>query len=291
MEEKHFDYWEFHKIYQEIEHDPFNVKIKIENYLHNYPTDYNAYAYYIYALIVTADFDNATKHLRILKEKYKNDANFLKYSNKVDLLKTDILTDEVRLLCHRGEYDKIQKLYMQNKEKLSSLSNSFVLFYCLKQQGRLDVAKREPNGYLFRQIVEYHEDDFLNHIKKHLAEYNKDLDQPNKNIFVPDFPIEEVLQEVKKYIPSCKKTCPGFCDDVYYFKYEECGREDNKLVDYFKVVCFQNTKDMITICPINYGQNMPCVDLSYIREKHIKPQTKSNRIGQIEKFNKKYKRP
>lgn len=290
MEEKYFDYWAFHKIYEEIEHDPFNTKIKIEEYIKQYPTDYNARAYHIYALIVTADFDNAIRELQQLKKAYKNDQTFLKYKNKVDLFESDILTDEVRILCHKGEYAKVQRLYMQNREKLSTLYSSFVLFYCLKQQGRLDVSKREPNGYLFRQIVEYQESDFLDHIKKHLAEYNKDLDEPNKNIFVPDFPIQEVLQEVKKYIPSEKKTCPGFCDDVYYFKYEECGRENNKLVNYFKVVCFQNTTDLITICPISYGENMPSVDLSYIKQKYEKAQKRSDRKSQIEKFNLRYKR-
>ena len=38
---------------------------------------------------------------------------------------------------------------------------------------------------------------FLEHIQKHMADYNQDLENPNEFIFTPDFPMDKVLNEVK----------------------------------------------------------------------------------------------
>lgn len=135
-------------------------------------------------------------------------------------------------------------------------------------------------------MIEYRESDFLDHIKKHMADYNSSLINPNPNIFVPDFPLEEVLEEIKKYIPSDKRLFPGFYEDVYHFKYEHCGRENNRLVNFFKVVCFNDTQDIITICPISYGDELPYVDLSYMKKEETKKEIK--RPSALEKFNRRY---
>ena len=67
----------------------------------------------------------------------------------------------------------------------------------------------------------------------------------------------------------------------------ECGRVDNKLANYFKVVCLHDTKDFITMCPVLEGENLPYIDINYLKEE--KETSKVKRISQTEKFYQRYK--
>ena len=162
------------------------------------------------------------------------------------------------------------------------------MLYCKNKLGKIYENNKFPDKYLFNQIANYKEDEFLEHIKKHLADYNSELDEPNKNIFVPDFPINDVLKEVKKYIPSEKTLYTGFYENVYVFKYNECGRVNNRLVDYLKIVCFDGTSDMLTILPVEEGENLPYIDLNYMVEE--KKVNEVQRISAVERFNRRLKR-
>ena len=104
-------------------------------------------------------------------------------------------------------------------------------------------------------------------------------------MFVSKFPINKVLEEIKKYIPSDKRIYNGFYQDTYIFKYDYCGKDDNKAADYFKVICFHNTSDFITMCPSTNCQYLPCIDLNYM----AKEKPKQKQLSQIEKFNKRYR--
>ena len=66
-------------------------------------------------------------------------------------------------------------------------------------RGTVDLRRREPNSYMFRQIVEYKEEDFRDHIKKHLADYNENDRNISVAYFNSDFPIDKAIIEVKKY--------------------------------------------------------------------------------------------
>lgn len=113
-----------------------------------------------------------------------------------------------------------------------------------------------------------------------------ELDNPNKNIFSIDFPLTKVLEEIKKYIPSSQCFHHGFFDVRYFFKYDNCGRENNKITDYFVVSCFNNSPNIITMCPSSRYQIGNCIDLNYLKNDDEK--TKSKRLSQIDKFNQKY---
>lgn len=287
MGSKYFSEWEFKQAFSFFKINPIESKIKFEEYLEKYPKDYLAYTCYSSVLIALKELDNAEKVLDYVDFLVRMDGNFIKESNRVNKFKRNSIFTRLRLLSYQEKYDELYQFYLNHFQIIKSMELNEIIFYCLKKNGKLDIDKREPNSYLFRQIVEYKENDFLDHIKKHLADYNRNLDKPNKNIFIPDFPINEIIEEIKKYIPSDKKLCFGFFEDIYIFKYNECGREDNRLVDYFKVVCFHNTKDIITICPLSECKDLPHTDLNYLI--HNTENTKVKRISQIEKFNQKYK--
>ena len=151
---------------------------------------------------------------------------------------------------------------------------------------RLDPNRRDENSYLFSQIVKYDETDFLDHIKKHMQGEEDITEKDCCTIFGQDFPMDKIIQEIKKYIPSDKKLLLGFYDNIYYFKYDSCGRVDNKNVDYFKVVCFNGTDNFITMHPVIINENLPYQDLNYlVNEDNF---SKVKRMSQIDKFNKKF---
>lgn len=288
MDKNFFDKWEFIQTTGFAKENPYEAEQKFVEYFKQYPKDYNGYPYYVYCLVTLGKFDEAEEKLNDLEKRYKSDPHFAKQDTKIKILQHDIVMNRLRLYSYQGRYEELYNYYLVNKKFVEKNEFSELIYYCRVKLNKLKVTRDGHNGYLIKQMSEYSKDDFLEHIKKHLAAYNMDLDVPNKNIFVPDFPIEQVLDEVKKYIPSNRRQCPGFWEDVYVFKYDECGRESNRLVDYFKVVCFHNTDQMITICPVEEGKLLDSIDLNYMVPKKEYKEIKKE--SKVEKFNKRYKR-
>ena len=102
-------------------------------------------------------------------------------------------------------------------------------------------------------------------------------------MFLSDFPLTKVIDEVKKIIPSQEHLfSDGLVSEKYFFKYDGCGRVDNKITDYLMAVSIQNTKKIISIHPSLSGENFNYIDLNYLREE------KTKKISRIDKFNQKY---
>ena len=108
------------------------------------------------------------------------------------------------------------------------------------------------------------------------------------SIFAYDFPILEIVEEIKKYIPSDKRINGGFYDNVYIFKYDYCGKVEGKTANYFKVVCFDGTSDFITIYPCVEGKNLPYTDLNYLQYANANSNNRGKVLSQIDKFNRRY---
>lgn len=287
MELKYFNKWEFQKALDFANTDPLMAKLKFEKYLEKYPKDYSAYAYYIHILIILGEFETAEKILDFVEKQVILDKSFNKDANKIGHLTQNFLFSRFKILMYQQKYNEVCRLFANDSEKLGNITLNAVIFFCKSKLGKLDHEKRDINAYLFRQIVEYKKSDFIEHIKKHLTDYNFDVDNRNESVFMASFPINEVLQEVEKYIPSSNALYPGFFENVYVFKYNGCGRDNYKIVDYFKVVTFHGTQNMITVFPSDHCQNLPHVDLNYLvpDDKNVK----EKKLSQIEKFNQKYR--
>lgn len=289
MEQKYFNKWEFDSIIKLMDTNPYKAKREFEEYLNEYPQDYLAYAYYASTLIILQEYKEAEKMLKKAEYLMNQDNHYANNFEKVKTTNENIVFDKLKLLTYQGKYRELINIYDYARVKLRGDKDiESVLLYCQKQIGEAKQNRETGQSYIFRQILEYDEKDFLHHIKKHLADFNSTLDNPNKNVFVPDFPIKDVVKEIRNNIPSDKKLCPGFYDDIYFFKYDKCGRVDNRLVDYIKVVCFHNTSDIITILPVEFGEYIPHVDLNYMVEE--KPVKEIKRKSAIEKFNQRFKR-
>ena len=282
---KYFDIFEFQQIINIMDVDPYTSLELFEQYLSKYPNDYSAYLLYCSNLVIIGKIDEAEKIYNYFDKKYKSD-NSLVGTEKTKRIEESKVFTKIKLLSYQHKYEELYKFCVRNINTVMGNKFNDAFFYSKKMTNRLDVNRRDENSYLFSQMVKYKESDFLDHIKKHLQDVDETVAKECVTIFKQDFPIEKVIEEIKKYIPSDKKLLLGFYDNVYFFKFDSCGRVGNKIVDYIKVVCFQDTKDFITMCPVEGSKNLPYIDLNYfVNDNEF---NKVKRISQIEKFNKRF---
>lgn len=290
MENKYFDRWEFEQAITSLLTNPFIAKTKFEQYLSKYPKDYSAYPYYASCLITLKQLEKAERVLNYVTIISRKDSRFSNNPSKVSFLKHNILHNRLRLLSYQEKYRELFELCSENIQEIRNMDMNPVIFYAKKKAGKLDLSKREENSYLFRQIVEYRESDFLENVRTRFANYNGKINNPYKSFFTLDFPFFEVLEEVKKHMPSNKSIYPNAYDEAYLFKYNECGKIDNRFTDYFKVICFHNTKDIVTMYPVNRCYGLPYTDLNYLNSNLVIDDTKIKKLSRIERFNRRYEK-
>lgn len=269
-----------------IKSDPIGAKESFEEYFEQYPNDYNAYSKYIYVLIILNEAESAEKVLKYIDLVSGSNDKFLNCERKVRRLRNDNILNKIRLLGLQEKYQELYDYIQDNYNYLDIENLDKIIIFCQKKLNILP-KKRNGNSYSVRQIIDYQEKDFINHIKKHQVEFNDSEKEPNKSIFCASFPILKVVEEVKKYIPSDKKLCKNPISDTYIFRYDDCGRDNNKIVNFFKVICFHNTLDLITMCPSCDCENLPYVDLNYLNLEENKSKVKV--LTQIEKFNRRFR--
>lgn len=288
MERKaYFNTWEFQEAKALVQQNPKKAKEQYEKYLSNYPKDYLAYTYYILVLIRLGYLEKASKVYKYIEEKYSDDQNFSYLSSKAERFKFNMIFCKFRLLSFQEKYQELYHFYINHHDVLNKYESYDLLFYLKKKLGYVNQDNERPHSYFNGQIFDYQEKAFREYIKKHLYEHNIDTDEPNESIFKENFPIDEVITEVKKYIPSDKKTCIDFFQNLYTFKFDECGRYKGKVINYFRVKTFNNTQQLITIYPATNAENFDYIDLNYLNKKeNVKIKTKS----QIEKFKERYHR-
>lgn len=286
MQELYYDRWEFLQAYDLIHNDPIRSITLFEEYIKKYPSDYSAQNYYVYLLIVLGKIDEANVFLNNMEQAMYYNSKFCNHFDKIEFVNKGIFLNKIRLYSRLGEYEELYAYFIRNIQIFDDGDLFVVPFYCRNKLGLLEKDK-EYSSYLYGQIANYSKNNFLKHVERHTADYNMNLDKPNSSIFSPSFPLGKVLDEIKNYIPSEKGLGYGFFEDTYVFKYDECGRSKNKVVDYFKVICFHDDNNLITMCPSEDCENFPYTDLNYLI-KEDKPKVKS--LSQIEKFNRKYRR-
>ena len=281
MKNTHFDEWQTKRICKDSFCDLATIKQKIENYLPDYPEDYSMKCYYVNILIRLGELDQAIKELDDIKFLVSKDIRFQKNSEKKFTLYKDMIKNRLKYYMYTKQYTEFIKLYLGTNidENLSH-----IYYYVLKQLNRERINDLECNSYLRKQILNYSFEEFLNHIQKHCS-HSEGIEYPSQCIFASDFPLDKIINEIKKYLLSSPKINSGYLDNTYYFKYDNCGTVYGKNVNYFEVVCFKDTADLITICPEEYCECEP-VDLNYLKKDNTLSRVKVE--SQIDKFNRKY---
>ena len=279
MAVKHYNNLECNYAFSLINTDVDEALIAYQEYIKKYPDDFRAYPFYSYVLIIKGELELAQKVLDESKNRFLFN-NFYKGNNtKNFVIFRNFHLNQLRILACEKRYQDVLDYYKKYKMFFVEDRLDVLLFYCRKKLGIL--SNKEISGkqsYIHRQIVDYNEEEFINHVYDYHGSDKEDVSVT----FNYDFPIERIVEEVKKYIPSEKALHTGFYDDKYIFKYDYCGRIDNKGQDYFSVFCFPGTKELITMFPSKEGEYLPHVDLNYLYEdnKEVK--------SQIDKFREKY---
>lgn len=286
MNTLYFNKYEFKKAISFFEINPYEAKKQLKEYIDKYPLDYNSYTYYVSSLISIGEINEAEELLK----KIENELYPIIEDKKKELMYRNIIFIKLKLLSYQERYEELYELCNLNFHQVRSMNLMPLYLICAQKLNQPINWFLKDESYILNQIKEYKEETFIEHIKKHLADYNCDLDNPNSNIFCHDFPYLKIIDEVKIYIPSDKKQFRGFHDDTYVFKYDECGRVKTKLTNYFKVACFHNTTKFITMVPVISDGTFPYVDLNYLKEENVEEHPKVKKISQIDKFNKRYKR-
>lgn len=280
-----FNKHEFEKAITMIKTDPYEAKHLLEEYLEKYPRDLFAKSYYIYILLVLDRIDEAEKLLEEIEIEVETNSFLHNNPVKLDYVMKSIKLSKLRILGRKKQYKEFIDFYTQNHIILDDKNITFIARHRLGLNSNL----RNYQSYYFNQIVDYQESDFIEHVLRHTADFNQDLEEPNSSIFVPGFPLEDIISEIKKYIPSDKKLCFGFFEDTYVFRYDGCGRNKNKLVNYFVVICCADDDNhFITMCPSNHCDNLPYVDLNYMRKEEQEKKPKTKVLSQIDKFNRRW---
>ncbi len=277
MKDIYFNEYEFKKAFKLTDTDLIKSTSMYEEYLRKYPKDYSTYPFYASNLISLGRLEEAEQVIEEVERKSKRDSKFCGLTKTYPLFKKTLFFVKTRLLAYQKKYDELYEFCMMNRKLLSGDS---ILFYAKSKLGMIDLSQRDCNSYLYRQIVRYEEEDFLDHVKKHMSDCRDSV-----SVFDKDFSFNEVLGEIKKHIPSDKKTLIGLYENAYYFRYDNCGQCDYKSVNFIKVICFDDTGDIITMYPCSEGENFPFVDLNYMRGKETE---KVKKISQIDKFNRRF---
>lgn len=284
----YFNEWEYKQALELITVNPEKAEVLYREYIEKYPLDSCAYGDYAYVLMILRKFDEAENILNIAKNLFTDEICMRLDPEDRQKLNNRLIFDSLKLLSFQERYEELYNYCVENAQKIDELNLGSIAFFSKIRSGRPAGRHREEYSYRSRQIIEYREEEFLEHVKKHLVDYNLESDDNDNATFVQGFPLDKVFSEVKKYIPSDKGLCIGFCDNKYFFRYDNCGRVKNKLVNYFIVVCLHNSSDFITMYPVEGAEELPNVDLNYLVEE--KQDVKARKLSQIDKFYQRYKR-
>ena len=265
--------------------DPYFTIEMLEQYFLEYPKDLYAYSMYINLLINVGYFDKA---LKVFENVWAN-LQYGKDEYKKESIKRSLIFYKIRILMYSKKYQEAYDLLNDNYELLKE-DNYFTLYsiisFCRKKLGKN--IKDEYDDYHLKQICDYSEKRFLEHINKHKMQNDDDIifNDIKNSKFYSDFPIEKVIYELKKFIPGNKRMYKGFFDYIYYFRYNSCGKNGGIETDYFEVITYGNSNDYITMYPVLGVEKLPINDINYLKED--KTNSLKKRLTQIEKFNRKY---
>lgn len=194
---------------------------------------------------------------------------------------------KLKIAVAMERYEEAYKIIEDNQEIFDRRgyqlnADKFILLRKLGKEPPEEL-KMEIWTYLLSQSYQYSEEDFYDHIQKHL--FDQTEDNNTGAVFCKDFPYKKVVEELKEKIKGVNCELDSITVGKYNIKYDNCGYVNGKLVNTFRMVVFVNTTDFITMFPYDNPHIEPHFDITPTIELD-KP--KQKRLSQIEKFNLKY---
>ncbi len=248
-----------------------------QTYLRNYPNEIVAYIYYADALIKINRLEEAEEMLNI--------AETMRTSRNSHLSLNDVLQAKLKLLCCQKKYAEAYALLQENEAFLvgKSFPVNYLKIFLKSKLGILEESDyQEQNGYAIQQLLKYDEQNAINHIKSHHG-FTSDMDLR----FAKEFPIEEMYYQMRAMLPHEERLNSNGIKNYYNYRYNSCGYFHDNLVNYFQVVTFADSNDIITMYPFENKEKNFYTDLSPVPEESMKLD-RVRRQSQIDKFNQRY---
>lgn len=242
------------------------------NYIAKYPNEPLAQDLYADVLIKLGKF----KEARDLLEQIKFKDRLLEDSiRKARVLKTKLLRCEER-------YEEALSVLEKNRVYFEDYIG--VLLFLKKKLNLLTDEDYQYTGYLFSQIVDYSEERCLDHLLKHqYYEGNNNLCQ-----FAKNFPLRNIYFRLRRGLPEQGRLYSSCCDYKVMFKYDNNGRVNGRMTNYFEVVVLNHSNDIITMYPYLNTERRPYTDITPEITEIEHPKVK--RMSQIDKFNQRYQK-
>lgn len=281
-EKNYYDTIEVGNIQKLINKNPLLARKRIEEYLENHPDDDFAFSLYASILTIFQEYELAEEIIESLEERVKNKKYLAENEIKRMHTNAGIVVAKTRIYCHTGRYKELEELLLNNHDVVEKCRLGSILLYCGIKQGKEVKPREEYDNYSTRQIVDYHEEDMIN-----MVEGKRNQNDCDSDVFSHEFPLRKVINELKKILPDdSKKLCYGAIDEAYIVKFDNCGRCNNKVANYFKVICLEDTSNIITMYPIDFGENIDSIDLNYLNNNQSKETPKQ--MSRVEKFYQRY---
>ena len=281
-EKNYYDSIEVGSIQKLINKNPLLARQRLEEYLETHPDDDFAFTLYASILTIFQEFELAEEVINSLEERIKNKKYLMENESKRMHTNASIVVAKTRILCHTGRYEELEKLLLDNEYVVDKCRLGSVLLYCKVKLGEKIKSRDEYDNYSTKQIVDYKEEDLIAMVDGKRKQKDCDSD-----VFNYDFPLSKVIEELKIILPDeDKKLCYGAIDESYIIRFDNCGRCNSKMANYFKVSCFENTSKIITMFPIDFGENINYIDLNYLNNTQTKDVPKQ--MSRTEKFYQRY---
>lgn len=220
-----------------------------EEYIKSYPNDIYIYLVYINVLLKLGRTEKARElynQVKLAKKEHKNNINTHFYAT-------------VKLLLQEEKYQECLDFLNDHKNLFTVKEDSnYVRTFCKSMLGKpiIDIGY---DGYIYNQIINYREEDAIEHIREHANKDNKDA----KGFFSPDIDIEECFHIIRSRIPHSLKLYVGV---MYYdsiFKIEDCGTYDGEKTDLVVATGIVNTDKILTIYPNRNINKQAFIDITH----------------------------
>lgn len=274
MQYNEYNNYYLNNAFKNFKYNPYYSIAKLEDYIITYPNDFFGYLYLSQIFIDVGEFDKAKSLFQLIDYVFPDNGEIR------------VIYHKLRLLNFIGDYESAKDLFWENRDELMTFDPRVEMletFYDV-----IDGKKLERNfssSYLYNQMVDYKEIDFLSHMRKHLADFNKDLDDPNPAVFNSYFPVDRVLDELKTIVPNDNRSYIGLYTNYYVFKYDNAGRVSHKPVDYFRLVTIHGTNSFITMYPMHHGEGLSYIDLNYLNDCE---DSNVKQLSRVDKFYNRY---
>ena len=186
----------------------------------------------------------------------------------------------IAIMLKEKRYDEAYS-YLQQVMPENPTKDDFCLLHAKLLLDKIKgnpLPTRASKNYTERQIIEYREDDALDHIINHHQLIIEEVGNFAKQIDIPT-----LFTDIKYQLTEENMVNEDIAD-IYEVDYPNAGYDlDGTLVHKIRVVCLPTTKNILTMYPSSKSKTPRLGDFKKI------PQETSKTSDQIAKFNKKFK--